>query len=505
MPKKSIVIGAGFAGLSAAANLAKAGFDVTILEKNDQPGGRARQFSANGFVFDMGPSWYWMPDVFDQFFAPFGRKVSDYYSLQRIDPSYCIHFDDDSRLDLPASLSGIRNVFEQLEPGSGLSFDAFLDEARYKYEVGMGEFVHKPSLSIWEFADWRILVNLFRLQLLQSFSGHIRKKFSHPKLLQLLEFPVLFLGATPAKTPALYSLMNYADMALGTWYPMGGMYKIVEAMVSLAREWGVQIHTGEEVRRIVTEKGKVTGVETVAGTYQADIVVSAADYRHTDTDLLSGAHRNYGHDYWEKRDMAPSCIIYYIGVNRRIPALLHHNLFFDRDFERHAGTIYESKTWPDDPLFYVSCPSRTDPSVAPEGCENLFILIPVAPGLADNEEIRSHYFDLVMQRLEQKVGHNIRDAIVYQRSYAYRDFERDYHAFKGNAYGLANTLRQTAFRKPSLKSKYANNLYYCGQLTTPGPGVPPSIISGQVVADLIQREHGAPYRAKTAPAVLTTV
>lgn len=485
MTKKAIVIGAGFAGLSAASCLAKEGYEVTVVEKNDSPGGRARQFTAEGFVFDMGPSWYWMPDVFEQFFGHFGKKTSDYYDLVRLDPSYGVYFDKEDRLDLPAGMEGIRQVFESLEPGSSTSLDKFLQEAKYKYEVGMKEFVFKPSLSIWEFADIRIFINLFRLQLLRSFSGHIRGLFRHPKLLQLLEFPVLFLGATPARTPALYSLMNYADLALGTWYPMGGMYKIIDGMVALAEELGVRFEMGTEVSKIVSRDGIATHVETNKGNFEADVVVSAADYRHTDGDLLPENQQNYSDSYWEKRELAPSCLIYYIGVNKRLKGLLHHNLFFDRDFDQHARTIYETHEWPEDPLFYVSCPSQTDPSVAPQGCENLFILIPVAPGMKDTAEIREQYFQVVMDRLEQKTGQDIRSSIVYQRSYAHNDFVSDYHAFKGNAYGLANTLMQTAFLKPKLKSKKISNLYYCGQLTTPGPGVPPSIISGQVVAGLI--------------------
>ncbi len=492
MGKKVIVIGAGFAGLSAACNLAADGFEVTVLEKNEVPGGRARKFEAAGYTFDMGPSWYWMPDVFEQFFARFGKKVSDYYHLTRLDPSYVVWFGPDDRMDVPADMTALEGMFEHYEPGSTANLRKFLAEAGYKYKVGMTDFVHKPSHGIMEFADWRIISSLFRLQMFTSVSKHVRQLFKNEKLIQLLEFPVLFLGATPQKTPALYSLMNYADMKLGTWYPMGGMFKIVEAMVSLAEGLGVQIKLGQEVRHIHVQEGRATQIVTVNNQeYAADIVVGAADYHHVDTQLMESQHANYSPPYWESRTMAPSSLLYYLGVNKRLDNLAHHNLFFDADFERHGQEIYDTPKWPERPLFYVSAPSKTDPSVAPEGCENLFLLIPVAPGLEDTPEIREKYYNVVMERLERLTGQNIRDAVVYKRTYAHADFVSDYHAFKGNAYGLANTLLQTAFLKPRLKSRRIDNLYYTGQLTVPGPGVPPSLISGQVVAREIAKKYGA--------------
>lgn len=489
MSKKVIVIGSGFSGLSAACNLAAEGFDVTVLEKNETPGGRARKYEAEGFVFDMGPSWYWMPGVFEQFFNRFGKKVSDYYTLKRLDPSYVVWFGANDRMDVPAEMAALEAMFERYEPGSTEPLRRFLKEAAYKYEVGMNEFVHKPCESIWEFADWRIAASLFRLQMFTSLSKHVRSLFRNEKLIQLLEFPVLFLGATPQKTPALYSLMNYADMALGTWYPMGGMFKMVEAMVSLAQELGVRIELGQEVAHIYVPNGHATKVSTRQGReYEADVIVGSADYHHIETQLLDKRARNYSDQYWQSRTMAPSSLLYYLGVNKRLDHLEHHNLFFDADFGRHSREIYESPQWPAEPLFYVSAPSKTDPSVAPAGCENLFLLIPVAPGLEDTPEVRERYYHLTMERLERLTGQPIRDHVIYKRSFAHADFVSDYHAFKGNAYGLANTLRQTAFLKPRLRNRRVNNLFYTGQLTLPGPGVPPSLISGQVVAKEITRK-----------------
>lgn len=482
------MIGSGFAGLAAATTLASDGYKVTILEKNEVPGGRARLFTAEGFTFDMGPSWYWMPDVFEAYFQRFGKRVADYYELVRLDPSYQIFFGENDIMEVPAQRSDLNALFEKYEPGSSKNLTKFLDEAAYKYRVGMQEFVQKPGHSIWEFADMRVIKSVFRLQMFQSMSSHVRSLFQHEQLRQMLEFPVLFLGATPEKTPAMYSLMNYADLVLGTWYPMGGMHKIVEGMVALAREKGVEIHTGEAVQKIDIDKGKATGVITEKQNYAADIVVGAADYHHVEQELLAPEWRQYSESYWDRRTMAPSSLLFYVGLNKRLKGLHHHNLFFDEDFSRHAVEIYDQPQWPSKPLFYVCAPSVTDPSVAPEGRENLFILIPTAPNLNDVETEREKYYDIVMDRLEKLTGQEVRSAVVYKRSYAHRDFISDYHAYKGNAYGLANTLRQTAFLKPKLRSKKVRNLYYAGQLTTPGPGVPPSLISGQVVAGEIAQE-----------------
>jgi phytoene desaturase len=500
MSKKqtAVVIGSGFAGLSAATGLARHGFDVTIVEKNATPGGRARKFSESGFMFDMGPSWYWMPDVFESYFNRFGKSVSDYYDLVRLDPSYRVIYGPDDVLDVPASIAELGKQLEKIEPGSADALRNFLEEARYKYEVGINEFVYKPSVSLREFADFRILTSLFKLDMFRNMHKHVRKYFTHPKITALMEFPVLFLGETPRRTPALYSLMNYADIALGTWYPPGGMHRIVEGMVKLAEENGVKFRFNAPVHRIVTAGNKTTGVRLENGDIMnADVVVAGADYHHVEQKLLGQSERRYTEAYWNNRRMAPSCLLYYVGVSRRVNNLLHHNLFFDEPFDAHAVEIYDEPRWPSKPLFYVSAPSVTDPTVAPEGCENLFLLIPVAPGLDnDTEAVREKYFNLIMDRLERQAGHDIRSHIVYKRSYAHRDFVNDYNSFRGNAYGLANTLRQTAFMKPSVKSNKISNLYYTGQLTVPGPGVPPSLISGLVVSDLVAHEQKAKAHEK---------
>ena len=479
------VIGAGFAGLSAACHLAKAGYEVEIIEQHSSPGGRARQFQAEGYTFDMGPSWYWMPDVFERFFEQFGRQRSDYYDLMRLDPSYTVRWDDGSAWDIPANYDELKALLESEEPGAAEQLDKFMAEAEFKYRVGMNKLVYKPGQSLMEFADLGFLKGALRLQVFSSIAKHIAKHFRSPKIRQLMEFPVLFLGALPEKTPALYSLMNYADIKGGTWYPPGGMHKIVEGMVKLAEELGVRFQYNTAVEQITTEDGRVTGLMTNQGHLPADVVVAGADYHHVEQELLSEDMRQYSDKYWDKRVMAPSSLIYYIGIDRKLPNLHHHTLFFDADFKQHAAEIYTAPNWPDRPLFYLCAPSITDTSVAPEGHENLFFLIPVAAGLEDTPELREHYFDGLCKRLEVMTGVDIRPHIQYKRSYAQSDFINDYNAFKGNAYGLANTLFQTAIFKPRMQHKRLKNLFYTGQLTVPGPGVPPSLISGEVVAQLI--------------------
>jgi phytoene desaturase len=485
---KAIVIGGGFAGLSAATKLAKEGFDVTLLEKNSEIGGRARKLEIDGFTFDMGPSWYWMPDVFENYFKEFGTTVSQQYELIRLDPSYAVFFGKDDVFRIPANLNEFYDLFEKHEPGSSIQLKKFLADAEYKYNVSMSDFVHKPSLSILEFMDLRILNAALRMDLFKSISKYIRKHFKNEKLIQLLEFPVLFLGAKPDETPALYSMMNYADIVLGTWYPMGGMAKIVDGMVNVAKLQGVNILTNEIVERINIKDNRAVSVVFNGQTLEADVIISAADYHHTEQNLLEEKYRNYSAEYWKTRKMAPSCLMYYVGLNKKIEGLEHHNLFFDAPFDQHAEEIYDRPQWPANPLFYSTCASKTDKSVAPEGKENLVLLIPVAVDIEDTDDIREKYFNIMMDRLEHLTGQSIKEHVIVKKSYAINDFKKDYNSFGGNAYGLANTLRQTAILKPALKNKKVDNLYYAGQLTVPGPGVPPSIISGLVAArEVIKR------------------
>jgi len=477
------VIGAGFSGLSAACYLADKGHDVHVFEKNATPGGRARQWiTSEGFVFDMGPSWYWMPDVFERFFNDFGFSSSQFYALEKLHPAFDMVFGHNDVASIPQDFEELCHWFERTEPGSAERLKMFMQEAEYKYNTGMNKLVYKPGRSILEFAEPGVIRGLFRLQVISSFSRHIRKYFTNKKLLALMEFPVLFLGAMPQQTPALYSLMNYAGLKLGTWYPQGGFGKVVDAFVHVAESRGVQFHYDSPVEKINTSAGKVISINVHGRTIPFDGVIAAADYHHIEHRLLTPTERNYTEKYWESKTLAPSCLVYYLGVNRRINSIHHHTLFFDHDLSLHAQEIYKTPRYPTDPLFYMCCPSRTDDTVTPAGCENIFLLMPLAPGLHDTEEIREKYFNEMLDRIERLLGESFRDHIIYKKSYSIQNYIQDYNAYKGNAYGLANTLMQTAVMKPGIHNRKIRNLFYAGQMTVPGPGVPPAIISGKIAA-----------------------
>ncbi|MGI8581096.1 MAG: phytoene desaturase family protein [Chitinophagaceae bacterium] len=485
---KIAIIGSGFSGLSAAAYLSAEGHNVDVFEKNAQPGGRARQFkTANGYLFDMGPSWYWMPGIFEKFFNDFGFSIPDLYDLKLLDPSFDIVFGSNDTLSIPANFTELCNLFESIEKGGSIKLRKFMDEAEFKYKAGMENLVYKPGLSLSEFADINLITGALRLQVFSSFSKHVRKYFSHPKLVALMEFPVLFLGAMPQETPALYSLMNYAGLKLGTWYPMGGVGKVINSMVQIAKKNGAVFHLNTIVTKIIIENNKAKSLAVNGEIYECDAVIASADYQHVESKLLPKEFRNYDEKYWQKKTFAPSCLIFFLGINNKIKSLRHHTLFFDEDLSKHSKEIYKSPQWPSNPLFYVCCPSKSDNGVAPPGNENLFLLMPIASGLNDNEETREKYFQLMMARLEKQTGENLEPFIDFKKSYCITDFKTDYNSYKGNAYGLANTLMQTAILKPKIRNKKIKNLFYAGQLTVPGPGVPPSIISGQIAAEQLMK------------------
>lgn len=485
---KIAVIGSGFSGISASAYLAKEGHEVHVFEKNSTIGGRARQFiTTNGYTFDMGPSWYWMPDIIENFFSDFGCSSSDFYKLISLDPQFEMVFKDDV-VGIPAEFQSMKNLFESIEEGSGEKLERFMEAAEYKYNVGMQDFVNRPCHSWWEFVSLKIAKSALKLDLLSDFSSYVRKFFKHPKLISLMEFPVIFLGAMPKDIPALYSLMNYGGYKLGTWYPEGGFGKIIEAMATVAQKQGVKFHCNAQVDKINVSENLAQGLMINGKWADFDSVISSADYHHTELKLLDEKYRNYSEKYWQNRVFAPSSLIYYLGFKERIPNLKHHTLFFENDLDQHALEIYKTKKWPTAPLFYACCPSQTDSGVAPEGHENVFLLMPLATGLNDSEEIRERYFLEMIERLEKHTGmQDLISRIDFKRSYCVNDFVSDYNAFQGNAYGLANTLKQTAVGKPAIRNRKVKNLYYTGQLTVPGPGVPPSIISGKVVANELTR------------------
>jgi len=485
--KKVIVIGSGFSSLSAASYLAKSGLEVSIFEKNDTPGGRARQLKKDGFTFDMGPSWYWMPDIFENFFQDFGKTTNDFYELERLDPGYQIYFKD-KLLKVYADLDQLCETFEEIEKGSGKKLAKFIAKAKKNYEIAIGKVVMRPGISPLELVTPETAIRVG--QFLKSVSDVIKKDFKDEALRAALEFPVLFLGAKPENTPSFYIFMNYADYGLGTWHPKGGMYEIVKAMVSIAESNGVTIRTSSPVSEIkISENGIAEGIVLEDGSFhEADFVLSGADYHHSET-LLPKHYRQYSEAYWEKRTFAPSSLLFYVGFNKKLDSTFaHHNLFFDTDFKAHASDIYDEANWPKEPLFYANFPSVSDASMAPEGKEAGFFLIPIAPGIEDTQQLRDKYFNKIIKRLEDFYGESLQEHIEFIESFCVNDFVSEYNSYKGNAYGLANTLRQTAFLRPKLASKKVSNLFFTGQLTVPGPGVPPALISGKIVSELLLKK-----------------
>lgn len=484
MKKEIKIIGSGFSSLAAACYLAQQGHDITVYEKNTTIGGRARQLKKSGFTFDIGPTWYWMPDVFERFFADFGKKPSDYYELIKLSPAYQVYFGVKEFVTIADNLPEIITTFESIEKGSGKKLATFMKEAQSNYDIAIKDLVYRPGVSPLE------LVTLETAKKVNQFFGNIskdiRRRFNNTKLIQILEFPVLFLGAKPSDTPSFYSFMNFADFGLGTWHPKNGMYSVILAMEELAKELGVVIHTNANIEKIIVENGSAIAIKVNGKTVKGDVILSGADYHHTET-FLDEKYRAYSEKYWEKRTFAPSSLLFYVGFDKKIENVEHHSLFFDVDFDVHAAAIYDTPQWPKEPLFYASFPSKTDDNTAPEGNEAGIFLIPIAPGLKDTPELRNLYFEKIITRFEKLTQQTVKNNVIFKESFCVNDFIKDYNSYKGNAYGLANTLLQTAFLRPKLKSKKVKNLYFTGQLTVPGPGVPPSLISGKLVAELIQK------------------
>nr|WP_284041437.1 oleate hydratase [Polaribacter sp. Z014] len=481
--KKIYIIGSGFSALSASCYLAKEGYNVTVLEKNDTLGGRARQYKKDGFTFDIGPSWYWMPDVFERFFADFGKKPSDYYILDKLNPGYEVYFGENSSMKISSELKEIYELFENEEKGSAKHLKTFLDSAKSNYDTAIKDLVYQPGVSPLELVNTTTIARVS--QFFSTIRKQVRKNIKSTKLIKILEFPVLFLGAKPNNTPAFYNFMNYADFGLGTWHPRGGMYTVIEGMVSLAESLGVTFKTNANVDKIITDtSNNVTGLLVNGKEIKTDLVLSGADYHHTET-LLDKNVRQYSENYWDKKTFAPSSLLFYVGFNKKIENVSHHTLFFDTDFDAHAKEIYDTPQWPTDPLFYANFTSITDKTSAPEGKEAGFFLIPLAPGIEDTEGLREEYFHKIMDRFEKLTNQEVKKHVLFKKSFCVNDFKSEYNSYKGNAYGMANTLLQTAFLRPKIKSSKVNNLYFTGQLTVPGPGVPPALISGKIASALI--------------------
>ncbi|PSP54349.1 phytoene desaturase [Halobacteriales archaeon QS_1_67_19] len=497
-----VVVGSGFGGLSAACYLADAGADVTVVEQNDQLGGRASVLERDGFRFDMGPSWYLMPDVFERFFEHFDRHPEEYYGLDHLDPHYEIFFKDDDEVTISADREATKELFEEYEDGAGEALDAYLAEAEETYEIGMEHFVYTDRPRFRDYVDWDVVRHARGLTFLGSMQDHVADYFDHPKLRQIMQYTLVFLGGSPKNTPALYNLMSHVDFNLGVYYPEGGMGGVVDGIAEMGSELGVEYRTGSAVEAIRGTAGDFRVEISEAGTasdgerrspeqfLRADFVVSDADYAHTEQELLAPEDRQYDADYWDSRTYAPSAFLLYLGVEGDVDPLEHHTLVLSTDWHEHFDQIFEDPAWPDDPAYYLCVPSETDETVAPEGHSNLFALVPIAPGLDDDPENRQQYRDFLLDDIAENTGVELRDRIVVEERFCVSDFAARYNAFEGSALGLAHTLRQTGPLRPGHRSSAVDGLYFTGSYTTPGIGVPMCLISGQHTADALLEDHG---------------
>jgi len=489
--KKAIVVGSGFGGLSAAALLAKDGFSVTVFEKNEGPGGRASVYSEKGYHFDMGPSWYLMPDVYERFFAEFSKKPSDFFELKKLDPSYRIHFGTGKVADISPDLEKNLALFDSLEPDGADKLKKYLESAREKYDLSINELLYRDYRSILDFLSGRLILEGRKLHVFENLDTFVSKHFKSDEAKKIVEYSIGFLGGSPKNTPSFYHIMSHIDLTLGVYYPVGGMRRVVAGIRELAESYGVEFRFNEPVTKITIEKKVAESVTTTKGTYPADLVLVNADYPFAEMELIDPGYRTYDEAYWDSRILAPSAIVMYLGVDRVVESIAHHTLFLDKNWEQNFDEIFdpEKAGWPKSPSYYVNVPSRTDPTAAPPGCDTLFILVALAPGIEDSPEIRERFYEKIMDHLEATTGENIRDHIQVKRIFALNDFKDRYNAYKGTALGLSHTLLQTALWRPVHQSKKVRNLYYSGHYTHPGIGVPMTLISSTIVAKEISNKY----------------
>jgi phytoene desaturase len=480
--KKVIIIGAGFGGLSTAAFLSKNGFDVTVIEKNKDVGGKAGQIFDNEFTFDIGPSWYMIPEVYERFFEQLGHSREEFYSLKKLEPSYRVFFENDKMYDIPSSLEKSMEIFEEMEPGSSPKIQKFLDDAKFKYEVALGKFLYKNFSSLTDFLDFSTIKQGLQLKVWDSLHSEVSRYVSDERIKKLLTWHTVFLGGSPKTIPSLYSLMAHADFIKNIWYPEGGFNNVAQSIRKIAEKNGATFVFNEAVKEIAVENGTVRKVVTEKSEYFCDAIVANADYQFVETKLLPESSRSFSPSYWEKTKLGCSTYVVCLGVNKRLPGLLHHNYYFSEDWDKNFESIFDKPQWPENPSYYISAVSKTDPAVAPKDSENLFLLAPVAPGLNDSDSLRKDFTQSLIAKTESLIGESFSQNIVAQHTIAQREHISWYNAYKGNALGLAHTLMQTAILRPSIKSPKVKNLFYTGQYTQPGTSVAITLISGELAA-----------------------
>jgi phytoene desaturase len=491
MPKHVVIIGSGLGGLATAAYLAKAGLKVTVFEKNEQLGGRASMLEKDGFRFDMGPSWYLMPDIFKHAFDLLGEKIEDHLDLVKLNPSYRVYFKDENikPVDLRSIVDEDKKIYEGLEAGSAAKLDEYLERSKYQYEVSKKDFLYGNIDSPLDFFTPRLMIEGTKLSVFQTMDKYVKRWFSSAAVQKLLQYPLVFLGNSPYNAPAIYSMMTHIDTELGVFYPKGGIYEITKALVAIGKKYGVTYHANAEAKRILVEGKQTKGIQLSSGeVINADIVVSNADLEWTDRVLLGEEQRVHSDGYWKKRVLAPSAFIAYLGIKGRVQGLEHHTLVFAKDWKENFRQIFDQPQWPTDPSFYVCTPSKTDASVAPADHENLFILVPVAAGLDDSLEQREAYLKKILTTIEEQTGEkDLADRVVVKELFSVRDFEKRYNSYRGTALGLAHTLFQTAWFRPKTKHPKIDNLFFVGAGAQPGIGMPMVLISAELIVKRLMK------------------
>jgi len=483
--RKVFVIGAGFSGLSAAALLAKDSFDVTILEKNDRPGGRAMVWKEKGYTFDMGPSWYMMIEAFEDLFTAFGKKPEDYFETIRLDPSYRVFFSENESYDIMDDVTKNIELFDTFEENGGEKLKNFLARSQKMYDIAFQNFIYKDYWSFRDLLDRKLIVDGLKLKIFTKLKKYVDRFFDSDKAKKIVSYHVAFVGASPPTSPAVYSMLAHVDMNLGIWYPMGGFGSIVDAIMKMGLEQGVEIKFNTEVTKIQVDDKRAKKIITNNGEFDADIILNTGDYHHGEMELLDKNHRTYKEKYWKKKMIAPAAYLVYLGLNKKLNNFLHHNFYFNSDWDKYFDQLFENPEWPEDPSIYITLPSQSDLSLVPPGGELMTILVLVSADLEDEESFREQYFDKIIEKVENLSGESIKEHIVVKRIVAHEHFKKTFNAYKGTALSLAHTLFQTAIFRPHHKSEKINNLYYAGMYSHPGVGVPVSIISAQLACEKI--------------------
>lgn len=491
---KVIIVGSGIGGLATACLLAKRGYEVKVIEKNEMLGGRASVFEAQGYRFDMGPSWYLMPDVFEHFFKLVGENIHDYLKLTKLGPSYRVFFKDENKsVDCYSDLNKDLSTVEQLETGAAAALKKYLKLSEYQYNIAINNFMYKNYDSWWDFINWRSAIEGSKLSVFQPMHKYVRKFFHSEWMQKIMQYQLVFLGSSPYNTPALYNIMSHIDFNMGVFYPQGGIYEIIKALERIGKKLQVQYQLQTSIKEIVVKAGKAIGVIKENGEFEeADIVISNADIQHTETQLVPKEWRSFSEAYWAKKILAPSGFILYLGINGKLPNLVHHNLIFSKDWQTNFDQIFAKPQLPSDPSFYVCVPSKTDSTVAPVGKENVFVLVPIAAGLELTDTDLANYKEKILNTMSETMNiPDLKDRIEYERIFAVQDFKDRYNSFQGSALGLAHTFNQTAIFRPNNVSKKVANLYYVGASTNPGIGMPICLISAELVLKRIIGDKSA--------------